>query len=257
MNRRCQRFFLIRQKEPDLAPQCGDRDRRDVVDADDAVLFESVAHADRNFGRQAPDGSCDRCDGNSGEVRPHEFPSQDQNRAGLVELGNVDRSQSISSSKVEARAASASKSSSALPSSARILASRAAISRRCSRWSALSTNDARLSLRLRSTSLSMNSTTSSGRRTAICLLTPTMVPIWDADCDHRVAAHQAPRVAPRRRRRRPAFRRRGLARMVAVHQAGRGMRKYPPSGRALQVEDEAQCLVDCLHLFWTGHSMAG
>jgi hypothetical protein len=35
-------------------------------------------------------------------VRPHKFPSQDQYRPSLIELGDVDRSQSISSSNADA-----------------------------------------------------------------------------------------------------------------------------------------------------------
>jgi hypothetical protein len=171
MNRRCQQFLLIWKKEPDLAPQCRNRDCHNVVDADDAILIKPVARADRNFGRQAANCSGDRCDGDSGQVRPHHLPSQDENRPRLVQLGDVNWSQSISSPKVDTCAASASKSSPSVVRSARIFASRAAISRRRSRSSALSTNDARLSACRWSTSLSMKSTTSSGSRTAICLVT--------------------------------------------------------------------------------------
>lgn len=100
-NRGCQRFLLIRKKEPDLAPQCRNRDRDDVVDADGGILLEPVTHPDWNFGRQAANCSGDRCDGHSGQVRPHELPSQDENRPSLIQSGDVNWPQSISSPKVE------------------------------------------------------------------------------------------------------------------------------------------------------------
>lgn len=52
LDRRCQRFLLIRKKEPYLMPQCRNRDRGNVVDADDGVFIEPVTHTYWNFGRQ-------------------------------------------------------------------------------------------------------------------------------------------------------------------------------------------------------------
>lgn len=66
LNRRCQEFLLIGKKEPDLAPQRRNRDRDNVVDADDGILLEPVAHPDWNFGRQAANCSGNRCDGDCG-----------------------------------------------------------------------------------------------------------------------------------------------------------------------------------------------
>lgn len=100
-NRRCQQFLLIGKKEPDLAPQCRNRDRDDVVHADNGIFLEPVAHTYWNFGRQAANCSGNRCDSDSGEVWPHELPGQDENRPSPIELGNVNWSQSISSSSVE------------------------------------------------------------------------------------------------------------------------------------------------------------
>ena len=65
-NRRCQQFLLIGKKEPDLAAQCRNWDRDNVVDADDGILLEPVTHTDWNFGRQAANCSGDRRDGDSG-----------------------------------------------------------------------------------------------------------------------------------------------------------------------------------------------
>lgn len=64
-NRRCQRFLLIRKKEPDLAAQCRNRDRDNVVNADDGIFLEPVTHPDWDFGRQAANCSRDRRDRDS------------------------------------------------------------------------------------------------------------------------------------------------------------------------------------------------
>lgn len=66
LDRRCQQFLLIRKKEPDLPAQCRNRDRDNVVDADDGILFEPVTDAYWNFGRQAANCSGDRCHGDPG-----------------------------------------------------------------------------------------------------------------------------------------------------------------------------------------------
>lgn len=66
LDRRCQRFLLIRKKEPDLTPQCRNRDRDNVVDADDGISLEPVTHTHWNFGRQAARCSGDRCHGDAG-----------------------------------------------------------------------------------------------------------------------------------------------------------------------------------------------
>lgn len=50
---RCQQFLLIRKNEPDLPALCRNRDRDNVVDADDGILLEPVTHTYWNFGRQA------------------------------------------------------------------------------------------------------------------------------------------------------------------------------------------------------------
>ena len=98
-NRRCQQFLLIRKEEPDLAPQCRYGDCDNVVDADDGVSLESVTYTYGNLSRQTPNCSGDWRDRDSGEVGPHKFPGQDQNGPSLIKLGDVNRSQSISSSK--------------------------------------------------------------------------------------------------------------------------------------------------------------
>lgn len=76
-NRRCQQILLIRKKESDLAPQCRNRDRDDVIDADDGIFLEPVTHTYGNFGRETANCLGDRRNGDSGQVRPHKFPSQD------------------------------------------------------------------------------------------------------------------------------------------------------------------------------------
>ena len=84
LDRCCQRFLLIRKKEPNLTAQSRNRDRDNVVDADDGISLEPVTHTYWNFGRQAANCSGDRCHGDPGEVGPHELPSQDQNRPSLI-----------------------------------------------------------------------------------------------------------------------------------------------------------------------------
>lgn len=66
LDRRCQQFLLIGKEETYLASKCGNRDRDNVVDADDALFFEPVTHTHWNFARQAANCSGDRCDGDSG-----------------------------------------------------------------------------------------------------------------------------------------------------------------------------------------------
>lgn len=68
---------MIKKEESDLVAKCRNRDSDDVVNADDGILLESVAHTYGNFGRQTADSPGDRRDGDSGQVRPHKFPSQD------------------------------------------------------------------------------------------------------------------------------------------------------------------------------------
>lgn len=102
LDRRCQEFLLLRKKEPYLTPQCCNRDRDNVVDADNGIFLEPVSHTYWYLTRQAANCSGDRRHGDPGEVRTHKIPSQDQNRPSLIKLGYVNRSQSISSSKVEA-----------------------------------------------------------------------------------------------------------------------------------------------------------
>ena len=108
------------------------------------------------------------------------IPCENQHGPRLIQFGEVDRPHSSPVSESAAYLARMSKHSRSPGCPDRRAASRAASTRRRSRSRATWTNAARLATCRPCTSPSMNSTTSSGSRTAILLAHAAMAPVWDA-----------------------------------------------------------------------------
>lgn len=166
------RLFLTVQQHADLLAQGAGGDCGDVVAADDRGSCQAVGAVDSHLGREPANGRGDRGDRHGRHMRAHEFARENEDRPRLVEPGDVDRPHQASSDGSLRACSARPASSGSWPVRARISASRAAIARRRSRLSARVTTAARLGSAPAPTSSSTNSTSSSERRTAICLLIP-------------------------------------------------------------------------------------
>jgi hypothetical protein len=166
--------LLIVEEHADLIPQSLGWDRGDVVATNDRGRREPVRHIELHLSRKATNRRRNRRDGDGRQMWAHKLTSENQHRSSLVELRYVYRTHHASVEGTLAACCASPASSASGPVAARISASLSATARRRSRSSARVTTEARLRASPDATALSTNSTSSSGSRTAICLL----IPVW-------------------------------------------------------------------------------